>query len=275
VRKEYDCLKLVGKDAQSSKDSVVEEVPLSIFINGRHFVTAMTSPNMSKEFIIGYLFSERIINGLLDIESIELEGRVARLIISSPIKAIVPRKPIVSGCGGIATFLDESKLPHIASKQTIDMTAIYEAMKVIFESELHTSTGGVHSVGLFDKNGAVCVCEDVGRHNALDKTIGFGLIKGVNFSETFAATTGRISSEMALKCSVAGIPIIASRGATTSLALEIAGRTDLTVVGFVRARRMNIYTSCWRVTGIFSRSETISQRIRHKPATEAGLDSYD
>jgi FdhD protein len=69
----------------------------------------------------------------------------------------------------------------------------------------------------------------------------------LDFSKTFVASTGRISSEMALKCSVAGIPIITSRGATTSLALEIAERTGLTVIGFVRTRRMNIYTSCWRV----------------------------
>ena len=73
-----------------------------------------------------------------------------------------------------------------------------------------------------------------------------------DFGKTFVLSTGRISSEMALKCSVAGIPVIASRGATTSLALEIAERTRLTVIGFVRASRMNIYTCCWRVTGELS-----------------------
>ena len=247
MKKDHVCLKLEGEESQESMDCIVEESPLSIFINGRHFVTAMTSPNMAKEFILGYLFSERIINGLLDVESMEIDGRVARLIISNPIKAIVPRRPIVSGCGGIATFLDESKLPQINSDLLVDKNAIYEAMKAIFESELHASTGGVHSVGLFDENGAVYICEDIGRHNALDKAIGFGLVRGLDFSKTFVASTGRISSEMALKCSVAGIPIIASRGATTSLALEIAERTGLTVIGFVRTRRMNIYTNCWRV----------------------------
>lgn len=247
LKKEHICLKVDGEDFQESMDCVVDELPLSIFINGRHFVTAMTSPSMAKEFIFGYLFSERIINGLSDVESMEIEGRVVRLIISNPIKAIVPRKPIVSGCGGIATFLDESKLPQINSSLLVDKNAIYEAMLAIFESDLHTTTGGVHSVGLFDESGAVCICEDIGRHNALDKAIGFGLIRGLDFGKTFVASTGRISSEMALKCSVAGIPIIASRGATTSLALEIAERTGLTVIGFVRTKRMNIYTSCWRV----------------------------
>lgn len=247
MKKDHICLKLDGEEIQESTDCIVEESPLSIFINGRHFVTAMTSPNMAREFILGYLFSERIINGLPDVESMEIEGRVARLIISNPIKAIVPRKPIVSGCGGIATFLDESKLPQISSELKVDKNEIYEAMKAIFESELHASTGGVHSVGLFDGDGAICICEDIGRHNALDKAIGFGLIRGLDFRRIFVASTGRISSEMALKCSVAGTPIIASRGATTSLALEIAERTGLTIIGFVRTRRMNIYTNFWRV----------------------------
>lgn len=250
MKKEHVCLKLDDEEIRESMDWVVEESPLSIFINGRHFVTAMASPHMAKEFILGYLFSERIINGLPDVESLEIEGRVARLIIRNPIRAIVPRKPIVSGCGGIATFLDESKLPQINSRMLVDKNAIYEAMKVIYESELHATTGGVHSVGLFDENGTVCICEDIGRHNALDKAIGLGLVRGLDFGKTFVASTGRISSEMALKCSVAGIPIIASRGATTSLALEIAERTGLTVIGFVRTRRMNIYTNCWRALSI-------------------------
>ena len=258
MKKDHTCVKLEGEEAQSLMDSVVEEVPLSIFINGRHFVTAMTSPHMAREFILGYLFSERIINGLLDVESLEIEGRIAKLIISNPIRAIVPRRPIVSGCGGIATFLDESKLPHIASDLTVPKSAIYEAMKTIFESDLHASTGGVHSVGLFDKNGKVCICEDIGRHNALDKAIGFGLVRDLDLSKTFVASTGRISSEMALKCSVARIPIIASRGATTSLALEIAERTNLTVIGFVRSSKMNVYTNCWRVTGYPNDSATIT-----------------
>lgn len=247
MKRDHSCAKLEGETFIGSMDSVVQEQPLSIFINGRHFVTAMTSPLMAEEFITGYLFSERIISKPSDIESMEIEGRAARLIIRDPIKAILPRKPIVSGCGGAASFLDESKLPLISSDLSIGKKDIFDGMLAIFESDLHAATGGIHSVGLFDKSGAICICEDIGRHNALDKVIGFGLIRSLDFGRTFVLTTGRISSEMALKCSVAGIPIIASRGATTSLALEIAERTGLTVIGFVRANRMNVYTCCWRV----------------------------
>lgn len=248
--KEFPCLKLDGDKTERSKHEVVEEVPLSIFINGRHFVTAMISPAMRREFIIGHLFSERIVSGVSEIESLEIEGNVARAIVTNPMRTILPRRPIVSGCGGISSFLDESKLTEIRSDKKIEREEIYKAMKAISQSKLHESTGGVHSVGLFGKDGAIHISEDIGRHNALDKIIGYSLIQGTNFSETFAASTGRISSDMALKCSVAGIPIIASRGATTSLAISIAERTGLSIIGFARGKRMNIYSNSWRVEGL-------------------------
>ncbi len=258
--KEYPCLKLdeteQGRTELGSKEvaesicKVVEEVPLSIFINGRHFVTAMTSPQMREEFILGHLFSERIVKGLSEVESLEIEGNVARAIVSNPIKALLPRRPIVSGCGGIASYLDESKLSMIPSDLKIDKEEIFKAMKAISQSEVHEATGGVHSVGLFDENGAVCIAEDIGRHNALDKVVGYGLKENVDFGRTFAASTGRISSDMATKCSAVGIPIMASRGATTSLALKIAERTGLTIVGFVRGKRLNVYTNPQRLDNI-------------------------
>jgi FdhD protein len=249
LKRDLSCLKLDGEGFKRSIDSIVEETPLSIFINGRHFVTAMISPDMVREFILGYLFSERIINARSEVESVEIEGQVARVMVAHPIKALVPRKPIVSGCGGTAAFLDESKLPNITSDLRIDKNSILLAMKAIFNSDLHAVTGGVHSVGLFNEDKAFCICEDIGRHNALDKAIGFGLDRDIDFGKFFVLSTGRISSEMALKCCVAGIPLIASRGATTSLAVEIAQRCGLTIVGFVRGGRMNIYTNCGRIKG--------------------------
>lgn len=258
--KEYPCLKLDGtelvrtelssKGVAESICKVVEEVPLSIFVNGRHFVTAMTSPHMREEFLLGHLFSERIIKSLSEVESLEIEGNVARAIISNPMKALLPRRPIVSGCGGIASYLDESKLSMIPSGLLIDKDEIFKAMKAISISEVHEATGGVHSVGLFDESGAVCIAEDIGRHNALDKVIGHSLKKKVDFGRTFAASTGRISSDMAMKCSAVGIPIVASRGATTSLAMKIAERTGLTIVGFVRGKRLNVYTNPQRLDNI-------------------------
>lgn len=245
--KEFNCLKFDGDDVIESRHEVVEEIPLSIFINGRHFVTAMISPQMRKEFIIGHLFSEGVIKGIEDIESLQLEENIAKVITNNPLKTVITKKLIVSGCGGDSSFLDNSKLSKINSNLKICVNDLFGGMKTILSSDLHKTTGGTHTVGLFYENGIICVSEDIGRHNALDKIIGCGLIKHINFNDAFVACTGRISSEMALKCTVANIPLIASRGATTSLAIEIAGKTGLTIIGFARGKRMNAYTNAERI----------------------------
>ncbi len=89
--------------------------------------------------------------------------------------------------------------------------------------------------------------EDIGRHNALDKVIGYGLKHGVDFSRTVVTCSGRLSSEMVRKCLMANIPVIASRGATTTLAISMAEQAGLTIIGFVRSQKMNIYTGVERV----------------------------
>jgi FdhD protein len=228
------------------EDEVVEEKPLSIFVNGRQFITAMISPRMKREFVIGHLFSEGIIKNPEEIESLQIQENIARVLISNPLK-ILTRRTIVSGCGGGSSFLDESKLPEIESDLEISGEDIFDAIKSISGSELHRTTGGVHSCGIFTNDKIICISKDIGRHNALDKVIGHALIVGYELSDAFVATTGRISSDMALKCSTANIPLIASRGATTSLAIDIGKRTGLTIVGFVRGSKMNIYTNEHRI----------------------------
>jgi len=243
----FSCLRLDGDGAVEGVHPVVEESPLSIFINGRHFATAMTSPAMAEEFVAGHLYSEGIVGGLEEIESLEVEEKVVKVVLTNPIRAIRSKRPILSGCGGASSFLDESKLAKVASDLRVERGDLRAALKEISISQLHKATGGVHSVGLFDNAGVICKVEDIGRHSALDKVIGRGLLDGIRFEETFVATTGRISSDMALKCSRAGVAIIASRGATTSLAIEIAERTGLSIVGFVRGEKMNVYTGRERI----------------------------
>ena len=251
--KKFNCLKFETNNFVKSIHEVVEELPLSIFINGRHFVTAMISPQMVREFVIGYLFSEKVIEDIKEIESLQIEENIAKVIINNPLKVLSVKKLIVSGCGGGSSLLDELKLPKISSNLKIDAGDIFGSLKSLLNSDLHRITGGVHIVGLFHKKAVICISEDLGRHNALDKVIGCGLINNIDFKETFVVCTGRISSDMALKCSVANIPIITSRGATTSLAIEIAEKMGLTTVGFVRGRRMNIYTNGERICRIDTR----------------------
>jgi FdhD protein len=118
--------------------------------------------------------------------------------------------------------------------------------------DLHQKTGGIHVVGLISRNNIIVKTEDIGRHNALDRVIGYALRTGANLSRTCVLISGRISSEMSRKCILAGIPIIASRGATTSLAIEMGNATNLTIIGFIRGGKMNIYTAPERIIGAIS-----------------------
>ena len=103
--KKFNCLKFNANNFIKSKHEVVEELPLSIFINGRHFVTAMISPQMVREFVIGYLFSEKVIEDIKEIESLQIEKNIAKVIINNPLKILSVKKLIVSGCGGGSSFL--------------------------------------------------------------------------------------------------------------------------------------------------------------------------
>ncbi len=156
---------------------------------------------------------------------------------------------MLSGCGGSTSLLDVARLPRISSDLKISRYDIQKGVKSVLTSDLHKLTGGVHIVGLLTKGRHICIAEDIGRHNALDRVIGYGLLNSVNFRETFVVSSGRISSEMVRKCLVANIPIIISRGSTTSLAIEIAEQAGLTIIGFARGERMNIYSGRERIEG--------------------------
>lgn len=236
-----------------SDHEVVVEVPLTVTVNGRHALTVMTSPVMLREFVTGLLYTERIIHDPDEIESVQIEPDRISVLTKNPFKILVSKKTVLSGCGGSSSFLDVAKLPHINSDLVVDVADIHTAMKQTLDSDLHTRTGGNHIVGLFNSGDLVCIAEDIGRHNALDRVIGYGLMNRVSFPDSFVISSGRISSEMARKCLIAGIPVIASRTATTSLAIEMAGKTGLTIIGFVRSDQMNIYTNPDRVRGAAGR----------------------
>jgi FdhD protein len=236
-----------------SEHEVVLEVPLTITVNGRHALTVMTSPVMVRELVTGLLYTERIIHEPGEIESMQIEPDRVSVLTKNPFKILISKKTVLSGCGGSSSFLDVAKLPKITSDLVIDVADIRNAMKKTLQSDLHAKTGGVHIVGLFTPGVVVCIAEDIGRHNALDRVIGYGLLNNVIFSQTFAVSSGRVSSEMVRKCLIAGIAAIVSRSATTSLAVEMAEKTGLAIIGFARSDQMNIYTHPERVRGAGTR----------------------
>jgi FdhD protein len=248
--KEIPCIKGDGESFSEEKHPVIEEMPLAVRVNGRHALTAMTSPVMLREFVIGFLYTERIIKSIEEIESINIEENTADVLTTDPFRILISHKTVLSGCGGSMSFLDIGKLPQIRSGLILSAEEIRNAVKEALDSELHVKTGGIHVVGLYGTDGKIQVIEDIGRHNALDRAIGYALEQNIDLSLTYIICSGRISSEMVRKCLVANIPVIVSRGATTTLAVDLAKARGLTIIGFVRGKKMNIYSGGERISEI-------------------------
>jgi FdhD protein len=242
------CTRIDGEETTGGLHEVIEETPMALFINGRHAMTAMMSPVQLEDFVTGYLYTEQIIRSIDEIESIRIEPNRMSVITKNLFKVLGPKKTILSGCGGSVSYIDTEKLPKITSDYRISTADIRSAAKAVLNSELHVTTGGIHIVALLDRDRVIAVSEDIGRHNALDRVIGHALRNRIDLSRTWVIVSGRISSEMVRKCLIAGIPVIVSRGATTTLAAETAGRTGLTVVGFARSSRMVVYTHPERIS---------------------------
>jgi FdhD protein len=247
--RELPCLRVEDDTFTLATHPVVEEISVSLTVNGRNLMTAMASPDSLEEFVTGFMFTEQIIHSIGEIESIRREKNSFSVLTTNPFRVMGQKKIILSGCGGTSSFLDARRLPKVTSYLAVAPDAIRSAMKEVTDSTLHQRTGGTYRVGLVPREGALHVEEDIGRHNALDKVIGFGLKHGFFLPESFIVLSETISSEMVRKCLVAGIPLIASRGASTTLAIELAAQTGLCVVGFARGEKMNIYTHPGHIRG--------------------------
>jgi len=246
--RDLPCTRIGPEGAREATDPVVEETPVTITVNGRQVATAMVSPVDLEEFATGFLFTEGIIKGTGEIDSIQVDQMSVKVITKNLLRVVGPRRTILSGCGGSSSFLDPAKLPKVTSSFTVPAQEISRHMKDLMESDIHRLTGGVHVVGLMGAGGEIARTLDIGRHNALDRVIGHALVHGIDLGQAYVLSSGRISSEMARKCLVAGIPLVASRGATTTLAVSLAEKNGLTVIGFVRAGGMTVYTNPDRVT---------------------------
>lgn len=242
-----ECRKLSGGRFSPADIGVVVEKELSIYINKVHLATASITPGLEREFAVGYLFGQGFINDLADIESVEIEARTVRVTLkdTGKISTSSPKASyrIVSG-GGRTAYHDETQFPKLVSDIKVSRQDIFRGMNTLFErAQIYRDTEGVHAAGLFTANAEpVCIVEDIGRHNTLDKTIGYALVNEIDCGNTFLVSTGRMASEMVAKICRAGIPIVATKTAVTDNGLEIGKKCGLTLIGFVRDAGTRINT---------------------------------
>jgi FdhD protein len=252
-----------GAESTAKQDVVVREGRLRIVLadsKAEHdfaFVrTVMTDPAL---LILGLLFTTRLIDGAADVLQLRVQNQVARVRlkdaceVNRKLASFHPAARIVTGvCGpdeGSLNAWRACDLPPVESSLQVTPAAVARAIQQLNqEMPVFKQTGGTHGAALADREGSLLVvAEDVGRHNAVDRVVGGALRKGINCTASLLACTGRLTSDLVLKAAVARIPVVASMGATVDSGIELADTSGITLVGFVRGKRMNVYTHPARI----------------------------
>ena len=243
--------------AEELEDEVVREVPLTIEVNGRELVTLLCSPVGLRELTFGFLLSEGILRRDEPRPEVEINeaGGYAQVTLARALGPEVGRalsRLVGSGCAASASFYraaDAEQAKPVQSRIKVSRPVIWTLMKTFqARSELYRRTGGVHAAGLATAAGEiVAFSEDIGRHNALDRIIGEAYLRGRPLGDMILLSSGRISSELVVKAVKAELPVLVSRAAPTDLAVLLARKLGLTLVGFVRGRRLNVYAAAERV----------------------------
>ncbi len=251
-----DVIQIKGADAQNEERSIVQEVPLTVFLNGKELITLLTTGDANRELAIGFLLSEGFLNNREDLKSIRVddEAGTVEIELSGDLdltEKLWGKRAVTSGCGKGATFyhvLDSLQAKPVTSDITITPARVYALMKELNSlSDLYRETRGVHNSALADSEKILVFRDDIGRHNAVDKIRGACFLEDIPVGDKFLVTTGRMSSEIVVKVAKMEVPILISRSAPTSLALDLAERIGLTLIGYVRGEKMTVYTGKQRV----------------------------
>jgi len=242
-------------DGRSELDIVAVEEPLELRIGGEPVAVTMRTPGHDEELALGFCVSEGIpataaapprdlAANVIEVEAGAFErSRVQRSFYTSSSCGV---------CGKGALEAVAVEAPRVESRLAVP-AALVDSLPDRLRAGQGTFevTGGLHATGLFDREGTLlCVREDVGRHNAMDKVIGWAMLAGrLPLADSILCVSGRLSFELVQKAAVAGAPLLAGVGAPSSLAVELACDRGVTLCGFVRDGHFNVYSEPWRVEG--------------------------
>jgi FdhD protein len=224
---------------------VIGEGQLAIFVNGRELVALMYTPYDPEQLALGFLANEGLINCLEDVEISHVckSGSCVDMWLSHAIWDKPRRRIITSGCTGGQTFRDlASSQPALESDLKIKPEQIGNLINQLqSDDSLYARARGVHVSALSDGTDLLVVAEDIGRHNTVDRIRGECLRRGIDPKGKILLSSGRISSEMIYKAASMGCPLVASRTSPTSLTVQLARAWNITLCGYVRRNRMNVY----------------------------------
>jgi FdhD protein len=244
-------LKQVSVDGRS--DEVAVELPLEIRLNGSPVAVTMRTPGHDFELAAGFLYGEGIVDSAPEMTlPADLAANIVDALAPDAVAPSARRFYTTSSCGicGKGALEEVEGIAPVVSGGPTVARSLLAALPDRLEQPGFERTGGLHATGLFDAAGApVAVREDVGRHNAMDKVIGAALLSGtLPLGDSLLCVSGRLAFELVQKAARAGAPILVGVGAPTSLAVELADDRGITLAGFARGGRVNVYTHPARVS---------------------------
>lgn len=237
----------VGKEILEIEEIISDDQEIKVIVNKTVIGTFSMSPSYLKEFVIGYLLGEGLLSSKDDITKLEIENKTIK--VETDLADFDLRRELVmsSDCfGGMRSKIDLTK--KVESDHTISTEMVLEASKSLRErSTVWSATGGTHIAAIVNEDNFIAI-EDVSRHVAIDKVVGAAELQGIDFSNSFMFSSGRMPGDMIIKIARVGIPIIASKSAPTSSGYMVGEEANVTIIGFVRGNRFNIYTHPERIS---------------------------
>ncbi len=230
----------------------IVETPVSLTINGQAWLSFMCTPVDLEALAVGFLYDEGVISRMDEVEDVRVceHGDNVDVWLNRSVEQPASWRR-TSGCTGGVTAVDLLAKPDIsfnADRPRFGPEAIGRLIELLFESqELYRETGGVHTSALSDGEKVLLSAEDIGRHNTLDKIAGLCLMRNIWPETRILITTGRISSEMLQKAARLQAPILISRTSPSSLSIDMAQRYGITLIGYARRHRFNVYSNAQRV----------------------------
>ena len=236
-------------------DVVAVEEPLEIRLGGTPVAVTMRTPGHDEELALGFCLSEGLralaarVPDTLPANTVDVDAPGADL---GSLQRSFYTSSSCGVCGKGALEAVAVEAPHVDSDLRVKAALVVQLPERLREAQVaFEATGGLHATGLFAADGELlCVREDVGRHNALDKVVGWAFLNGLlPLSRSVLCVSGRLSFELVQKAAVAGCPLLVAVGAPSSLAVELAADRGITLCGFVRNGSLNVYTEPWRIDG--------------------------
>ena len=230
-------INLRKKLIEEVEEAIARETSIKIYVNDNHLVTLFASPSQLKELAIGWLLSQGIIKSVDEINEVKVEEGIVKIKCTSKIETRIK-------------LAKASKIPKLIVKLKYKVKAeeILRLANMLNRlSKVFKVTGGTHSAAIFEDGKLAAFAEDVGRHGAVDKAIGIAALRKADLSKSILVSSGRQPAGMVLKAAHVGIPIVASIAAPLDSGVEVAKKTGITLICFVRRQRMNIYSNPERV----------------------------